>query len=281
MGDALGSQFDVPFPWEPPARRVPDPPWSWSDDTAMATAILRVIEARGEVDQDALADAFVECFDRDRGFGAGMVTLLRRLEAGEHWRDVSPNQFGGQGSYGNGSAMRVAPIGAWFADDPERVTKEAIFSSTVTHTHPDAVAGAIAIAQAAAILQADTDAPRGDDLIQAVWERLTMGDLADAVDGIRDVPADADHRDAARLLGNGAEVTAIDTVPLVLWLVSTSTGTFEVDLWRTIECGGDIDTTCAMVGALLVARDGIGAIPAPWLEATEPLPAIAEVLPPD
>ena len=147
MGDALGSQFDVPFPWEPPARRVPDPPWSWSDDTAMAAATLGVIEARGEVDQDVLADAFVECFDRDRGFGAGMVTLLRRLEAGEHWRDVSPTLFGGQGSYGNGSAMRVAPVRARFADDPERVTTEAIRSSTVTHTHPDAMVGALLVAR--------------------------------------------------------------------------------------------------------------------------------------
>ena len=44
---------------------------------------------------------------------------------GVDWRVTSREAFGGSGSLGNGSAMRVAPIGAWFADDLDRVVKEA------------------------------------------------------------------------------------------------------------------------------------------------------------
>lgn len=43
-----------------------------------------------------------------------------------------------------------APLGAWFADDLDRVVSEARASAEVTHFHPEGQAGAIAIAVAAA-----------------------------------------------------------------------------------------------------------------------------------
>src|SRR5262245_24425657 len=54
----------------------------------------------------------------------------------------------GPGSWGNGAAMRVAPPGAFFAGDPAEAAWQAALSATVTHTHPEAVAGAIAAAHA-------------------------------------------------------------------------------------------------------------------------------------
>ncbi|MFD3702012.1 ADP-ribosylglycohydrolase family protein [Nocardia sp. NPDC058658] len=61
---------------------------------------------------------------------------------GYHWQELALQAREGRGSWGNGAAMRVAPLGAWFADDLDRVVDEATASAMVTHTHPDAVAGA-------------------------------------------------------------------------------------------------------------------------------------------
>ncbi|WP_210408401.1 ADP-ribosylglycohydrolase family protein, partial [Allokutzneria sp. NRRL B-24872] len=78
------------------------------------------------------------------------VVTLRRIREGEPWRTVAGEAFGGQGSRGNGAAMRVAPLGAHFADDPARAAMEAALSAEVTHPHPEGVAGAVAVALAAA-----------------------------------------------------------------------------------------------------------------------------------
>lgn len=56
------------------------------------------------------------------------------------------------GSMGNGAAMRVAPIGAYFADDLDKVLSHARASAEVTHGHREGIAGAMATAVASALL---------------------------------------------------------------------------------------------------------------------------------
>ena len=73
------------------------------------------------------------------------------MAEGAEWRVTSREAFSGQGSLGNGSAMRVAPVCAWFASDLDCVVKEARASAMVTHMHSEGVAGAVAIAVAAAM----------------------------------------------------------------------------------------------------------------------------------
>src|SRR6266699_4849057 len=87
---------------------------------------------------------------------------MREINAGAKWRETVANAFGGQGSMGNGSAMRVAPLGGYFADDLERCAEESRASSLVTHTHPEGVAGAIAVAVAAAVAWQLRDTPNAN-----------------------------------------------------------------------------------------------------------------------
>ena len=100
--------------------------------------------------QGELIRRFAQHFDRSRGYGPSMQRVLRRVQEGELWNDVVQESFEGQGSYGNGSAMRAGPVGAYFAGDLGQVVEQAQLSSLVTHRHPEAVAGAIAVAVAAA-----------------------------------------------------------------------------------------------------------------------------------
>ncbi|GDY77998.1 hypothetical protein SAV31267_074830 [Streptomyces avermitilis] len=112
VGDAFGAQFFVPD--NLPAlreRRLPPAPWPWTDDTEMACSIARVPRTAG-FDQDALARSFAEHHDFDRGYGPSMNRLLRLVRQGEPWRDLAAGLFEGQGSWGNGAAMRVAPLGS-------------------------------------------------------------------------------------------------------------------------------------------------------------------------
>jgi ADP-ribosylglycohydrolase len=92
------------------------------------------------------------------------------------------------------------------------------------------------------------------------------------IETARDLPPNTTVYRAARTLGNGSQVTCQDTVPFVLWCAGEALGSYEDALWLTAGGGGDRDTTCAMVGGIVVMYTGVEAIPAEWLARREPLP---------
>jgi ADP-ribosylglycohydrolase len=122
-GDAFGERFflHTKLPRSLIDQRVvPSPPWRYTDDTAMAIAITEVLEEYGEIRQELLAERFGRNFlaDHQRGYGAAMHTLLPELASDSSAsKKIAPALFKGRGSFGNGAAMRVAPLGACFADD--------------------------------------------------------------------------------------------------------------------------------------------------------------------
>ena len=67
-------------------------------------------------------------------------------------------------------------------------------------------------------------------------------------------------------------LTAQDTVPLCLWVVARHWADYPASLWTTVRCGGDRDTTAAIVGGIAVLLSGPDGIPAAWRAAREPLP---------
>src|ERR1700712_5734434 len=138
VGDALGSQFFVPANRDALERRSEPPaPWQWTDDTGMACSVFFELSRSGHLDQDALAATFAARHDFDRGYGPSTNRLLRLVREGGDWRELARGVFDGGGSWGNGAAMRVAPLGAWFADDVDEVIRQATLSAEVTHAHPD------------------------------------------------------------------------------------------------------------------------------------------------
>src|SRR3954469_7106646 len=172
VGDALGQTCFHPDNYgalvEDP-RAVARGPWEWTDDTAMALGILEVLDRHGRLDQDDLAATFARRFAAEpyRGYGGGAGRLLDAIRAGAEWRSAATALFGG-GSFGNGSAMRVAPLGAYFAEDGfDRVAEQAGLSAAVTHAHREGIAGGLATAVAAAYAwrnrdhRADADVKRG------------------------------------------------------------------------------------------------------------------------
>jgi ADP-ribosylglycohydrolase len=275
LGDALGSQFFVPANRAAfDSRTVPPAPWQWTDDTEMACSVLLVLARHGTIDQDALAASFAARHDFDRGYGPSTNRLLRLVREGDDWRALAREPFGGHGSWGNGAAMRVAPLGAWYGDDFPEIVRQAELSAAVTHPHPEAVAGAIAVAVAAGVASSPGHLPPGiflDRVAQHVPESRVKDGIAEA----RQLLTIRDPGTAASILGNGRQVAAHDTVPFSLWAAARHLDDYEQAFWTTAAAGGDVDTTCAIVGGIVAARVGVAGLPTTWLEPCEPLPAWA------
>ena len=300
VGDAFGEGFfmslelaqrmlpsglleDIPFEFEGTralqliidTRRTEfiETPWVWTDDTAMALEIVANLREFEQINPDELARAFSRRYEADpaRGYGAAMHELLPLLSFAD-WRIEAGKLFGGSGSFGNGAAMRAAPIGAYFADDPEIVAEQARQSARVTHAHPEGIAGALAVAMAACFMARARDLGEDDewDLIGEVLPFVPESEVRLRLQQAQQMD-DATSEQVADVLGSGQAVTAMDTVPFCLWCAHHEGAYFEEAMWHTVAGLGDRDTTCAIVGGIVGARVGTDGIPREWREKRESL----------
>ena len=278
-GDAFGERF---FTWPErialllAQRTLPPAPWGYTDDTVMALSLVEVLTAAGEIDRDALAAAFARRYaaDRQRGYGGTAHEILADIGRGVPWQEAAGAPFGGTGSMGNGGAMRVGPLGAYFADDLDRAAREAQASAQVTHAHPDGQAGAIAVAVAAAVAaqMGEGTTPRvGRALLEAALARTPAGATRDGLAKALSLPLDQAPSAAAELLGTGRRVLSWDTVPFALWCSARHLDSYEEAMWTTVSGLGDRDTTCAIAGGVVALSAGRPSLPAGWLAAREPL----------
>jgi ADP-ribosylglycohydrolase len=167
--------------------------------------------------------------------------------------------------------MRSAPVGAYFADDPDRVIYEAKCSAEVTHAHPDGKTGAVAVALAAGWMAQPGQNPTDGsyEMIDFVSKHIPRTETYHELLKVFDVPFDTEPSNAARILGNGSRVIASDTVPFCLWCASRHPKNYTDALWATVSGLGDRDTTCAIVGGIVALSAGRESIPPDWLKARE------------
>lgn len=281
LGDTFGQKF---FGKEEEAvtkiqrRVIPESPWHYTDDTQMALSIFATLKTFGEVKQDYLASHFAELYMRDfrRGYGGSMHDTLKRIYEGESWQEVTTAVFDGMGSYGNGAAMRISLLGAYFADDLPKLVEQAQLSAKVTHAHPEASAGAIGVAIATSLAHQWRQEKRSVDtkaFLSKVAAYIPESEVKARVLKASLFSANTTMTHAIALLGNGVLVSAQDTVPLALWCAAKHLDDFVEALWYTVSALGDRDTTCAMVGGIVACYVGYEGMPQTWLEAREKLPA--------
>ena len=241
-----------------------DATWNWTDDTAMALEIVANLRDFGAIAPYTLARGFSRRYaaNPNRVYGAAMHDLLPLLAGGDYETEAV-KLFDGAGSWGNGAAMRAAPIGAFFADDVEACIGNAELSARVTHSHSEAVVGAIAVALAASFA-----ANGARDLLGEVAPLLAPSEVRTRCEKAREL-TDVGSIEAAAILGNGSGIAAHDTVPFCLWCATHFGDSFEEAMWQTVAGMGDRDTTCAIVGGILGERE----IPANWRAARESLEA--------
>jgi ADP-ribosylglycohydrolase len=276
IGDALGAFFE--FSHGRLSRRIterilPSGVWHWTDDTQMALSLLSVLRQYGAVTPDAFVASLVQHYERSRGYGRSIRALVQRVRAGASWRETAVQMFGAQGSYGNGCASRVPPLGAFFADDLSVIAEQAGQSASLTHNHPEAIAGAIAVACATAEAWRLRGVPdiTPFDFLDRVVSHTPPSVVRGGIVQARDLATGLSVAEAAARLGTGSDVTVQTTVPFALWCAAQQLGNYEEAIWLTLAGQGDCDTTCAIVGGIVVMRTGVSGIPAAWNAACEPL----------
>jgi ADP-ribosylglycohydrolase len=277
LGDGFGQKFfGMPekVEWVIQERDVPRAPWFYTDDTEMAISIVNILREHARIDQDTLAAAFGKRYmlRPTRGYGGTAHDILSSIANGIHWTKAAANAFSGMGSMGNGGAMRVAPVGAYFADDFNKVAEQSRMSAEVTHAHAEGQAGAIAVAVAAAYACGIRDGSRSThakDFFDCALSYTPAGETRIGIEKASGLALDLSVQTAAGFLGNGSRVISQDTVPFTLWCAARHFNNFENAMWTTVAGLGDRDTTCAIVGGIVALS--AQSIPSDWLAARESL----------
>ena len=278
FGDALGAPVEG---WTPKAIRnefgeVRDyvearlGAGCYTDDTQMLLATGRSLVRCHGVDGAVCASSCAELFDPDRGYGRSATAILNALRDGADYRETATMLFP-EGSFGNGAAMRIAPVGLLFEpDDISDLRRDVAEAVRATHTHPEAVDGAFLVAVAVAGLSRMADY-RSFDPVERLRQysslchddqmRARVGLAADLLS--KKVKVD----DAVVQLGNG--VRTIDSVPTALYLAFRYIDDPEQAIIESVGAGGDADTIAAMCGAVVGAMHGAEALPQRWHDGLE------------
>ena len=246
LGDALGAPYEGGFVERAAWRLIARGKLRYTDDTEMSIILAESLLEHGCVDQDALVAAWAARCRWSRGYGAGARRLLQLVAKGTDWRDANRRIFP-DGSFGNGAAMRIAPVALFYAGRAE-FDEAIVAASEITHAHPLGVEGARLIAHAIARALRDESPLDVESRHPEYAERL-----ARARDGAR-----------PRLLGNS--ILAQESVVTAICLAQRS-ATFEGLIEQVVATGGDTDTIGAMAGSIWGARHGAEALPDAPVEA--------------
>ena len=265
VGDALGMPYEGQ-----PGRVVPErvdmrdgraAAGSYTDDTQMMIALAESLLRSDGIEDEDLAVAFRAQYEPERGYGSGTRTVISLWDQGVAVSEAATRTFG-EGSNGNGAAMRVAPVGVRFFREEARVVTEARRSALVTHAHPEGADGAVvqAVAVAAAVA--------GLNPLAAALAVVSTTPMQRRLEELAAISArDLDPRE----LGGpnwAVAYSATASVPVAVALGSRAQS-FEQAVTLAVRCGGDTDTVAAMAGAIAGARFGASSIPARWYAALE------------
>ncbi|UCC91072.1 MAG: ADP-ribosylglycohydrolase family protein [Dehalococcoidia bacterium] len=273
VGDALGAPFEGRFmvkPEEVEAVAEKREVLTYTDDTHMMIGVAEsLIRTRGFDGKD-MTYTFIQNYELEpfRGYGPGPPHIFRAIRAGAAW-DIAAQELYHGGSFGNGSAMRIAPIGVFYHDNPARLREVAYKSSQITHAHNLGKDGAALQAYAIALatnLEPQLAFDRGDflaKLINYVPAAVFKGKLSK----IKGLLARPDKARVAIELGNGIE--AFNSVPTAIYSFLTHPDSFAQAVLNAVSLGGDADTIGAMTGAISSAYLGIESIPNRWQQKLE------------
>jgi poly(ADP-ribose) glycohydrolase ARH3 len=278
LGDAIG-ELAFRFPEEGRLRAAiaTDPLLRYTDDTAMALGLAESLAERRDLDPRHLGQTFHRHFSQEpwRGYASGPPTIFQMVErSGLPYEEAARHLFAGQGSMGNGAAMRVAPLGLFFHDARDLYDRAAA-SAAVTHAHPLAQDGAAVQAAAVGLaVQLNPGKPFSPDAFLRRMQGLARTpELKEKLSLLRTllksrVPAPQ----AAGILGQSVLVQ--ESLPFALFAFLARPHSFEDCLMGAVLNGGDRDTLGAMAGAISGAYLGAAAIPALWREKLENLDLI-------
>jgi ADP-ribosylglycohydrolase len=276
VGDALGTtlEFEVrdapSFPTlaTGPHREIVGggpfglPPGQVTDDTQMACCIAASLGAHGTFVVEDVARRYVEWHGHAFDVGNQTAAALRAIAAGRDPRTAGRDVWeqNGRRPAGNGSLMRTAAIGVFFAEDLGALRRAARADSEITHFDPRCVEACIAFD--AAIASGVASAGDANAMWSAARAEIESAELARDLDLARAEDPDLFSEEVHLHRHQGFVRVAFR---LAFWELLHAPS-LEAALVDVVNRGGDADTNGAVAGALLGARYGEDAIPARWRE---------------
>jgi len=261
LGDALGAPFE--------GSRLPanilagefdglikDSPGllRYTDDTEMTLGLVESIVEKGCVDPDDLALRFANNLDPARGYGPGTVATLDLIRSGEHWSRANRKVLA-EGSFGNGAAMRAAPLGLLYAAQ-KKLREETFAAASVTHENPLAKEGALLISMAVSLVVQGKDKT---EILQALADTCELDTYRAKFNCMKDLlEGDPPAEEVKRSLGNS--VLAHESAPTAIYSFLRYGRDYLETIRFCVSLGGDTDTISAMAGAIsgtLLGADGL------------------------
>ena len=225
-GDIIGSVYESKKAWLKVKRADFEPLFAdkarFTDDTVLTIAVAESILHGGD-----LVDLLKQYARAYPGAGYGGTFV--------QWAESDSREP--YNSWGNGSAMRVSPVGFAF-DMLDEVLLRARWTAEVTHNHPEGIKGAQATA--AAIFLARTGSSQEE--IRTWIERKFQYDLSRSIEEIRPTYQ--------------FDVSCQGSVPpaIIAFLDSTD---YESAVRLAVSIGGDSDTIACIAGGIAQAYYGV------------------------
>jgi len=239
----------------------------YTDDTAMTIGLGESLIKRGYLDTQDVGEKFKHNFKNEpwRGYASGPPTIFSMVErTGVSYTEAAKSLFGGKGSFGNGAAMRAAPVGLLYYDSPN-LYQEAYLSASVTHAHPVGVDGAAVQAKAVGLalnLNPEEDLPQADFINELIVFAKTQK-MKSKLELLQKLLEDkTPPMQAAQQIGRS--VMAPESLPYALYCFLRHSKSFADCLFCAILNGGDRDTLGAMACAVSGAYLGLESIPPVW-----------------
>lgn len=277
VGDALGAGYEFVQAPEPqdvmmrPGTLTGEPAGYWTDDTAMAIAILEVAATLGTLTTTHAATSVGERFldwyrSGPRDIGTQTRAVLSRAISGAGLAaTAAAEQEGHPDRAGNGSLMRTGPVALAHLGDEEDLASAARAMSALTHPNPYALDACVlwTLAIDHAIRTGELVGPRAglhliEEARRAKWEQWIL---------------DAESLDPRTFSPNGYVVTALQAAWSAIYTTREGPDHFASALRQAVAIGNDTDTVAAIAGALVGARYGVNSIPAQWRKGLAGWPA--------
>ena len=252
---------------------------TYTDDTQLTLHTAEALIRGNGFNLNNFISEYVKWLDDPPiGAGYGCISSIKKLKYGIPWEEAASN------SGGNGTAMRIAPIGLFYNKDLKGLKFAAIKSSILTHSHPAASAGSIVIARAIAYL-IDKDpkikfsVDQFFDVIKSsisgsqeeVWEEFL--EILDKLKSNLHISIEAGLIKFSQVgvkspffiedyLGHAfVHPYAISTVVCSIFIFLKRLNSFRDCIFELSTAGGDSDTVGAIGGALAGAYFGLKNIP--------------------
>jgi len=262
LGDSLGASF----------YRGHGDFLRYTDDTAMMIVIAEaLIENNGKLDASDLAWRFVEAYEKEpwRGYGPGPPRIFKLIKRGDGPLELDKKLYPG-GSFGNGGAMRITPIGLLFYDDFDELRNAVADACKPTHNHPLAIEGALL--EAASIAKAVRLEPLSEidsrDFVEELMSEVAESEIY--LEKLKRIPSllesNASRKQIVKSLGNSVE--AFNSVPTAIYCYLREQDPLS-SIRLAISIGGDIDTISCMAAAIAGAHKGFEALPRRELKVLE------------